>query len=492
MVMHLLACLWCLVATMMNTWREDTNLNLEEQVLLCRQGSCVSPLFNGTAGESACTGCAKVSAGGDAMTDAICKKNSCLTPCEFDIIMQLKPHFTLDYIAAMENWKCRYQANIFPDVPEYPYEGHAESHVNAYFAALYVAMLMVGGGVGSIVPENTTEYVVVAFSLLIGSTVWALIVGSICGLVATGDPHATEFKQKMDELNYFMKDMNITRSMRVRAREYYRQTRDLRKKLSYGELVERLSPTLRGEMVLQMSRSTLEKVWYLKACEPEFLVELAVEMMREGFAPREKIPSEKLCIVMRGVAAKAGNILTNGDYWGEDMIVSSRALRDMRHASALTYVEVGTISRDTLEELLEQFPKSEREIRQSAMKIAMQRAIVVISEFVRLQQAARAGVTGVDKLATMMVGASVVPEKGSSNDPNDPSVILSMITGGKLKDIDDDGQIVEEDEDEVLLEPGLRRTSTTGGLDTGDRAVLKEIRALREEVANLAKKVGKK
>ena len=97
-----------------------------------------------------------------------------------------------------------------------------------------------------------------------------------------------------------------------------------------------------------------------------------------------------------------------------------------------------------------------------------------------------------DKLATMMVGASVVPEGGSSNDPNDPSVILSMITGGKLKDIDDDGQIVEEDEDEVLLEPGLRRTSTTGGLDTGDRAVLKEIRALREEVANLAKKVGKK
>jgi hypothetical protein len=280
--------------------------------------------------------------------------------------------------------------------------------------------------------------------------------------------------------------------MRVRAREYYRQTRDLRKKLSYGELVERLSPTLRGEMVLQMSRSTLEKVWYLKACEPEFLVELAVEMMREGFAPREKIPSEKLCIVMRGVAAKAGNILTNGDYWGEDMIVSSRALRDMRHASALTYVEVGTISRDTLEELLEQFPKSEREIRQSAMKIAMQRAIVVISEFVRMQQAAKAGVTGVDKLATMMVGASVVPEGGSSNDPNDPSVILSMITGGKLKDIDDDGQIVEEDEDEVLLEPGLRRTSTTGGLDTGDRAVLKEIRALREEVANLAKKVGKK
>ena len=117
-------------------------------------------------------------------------------------------------------------------------------------------------------------------ALLAGSTVWALIVGTICGIVATGDPHATEFKQKMDELNYFMTDMNIDQTLRVRAREYYRQTRDLRKKLSYTDLIDRLSPTLRGEIVLQMSKKTLETVWYLRACEPYFLVELALVMVR--------------------------------------------------------------------------------------------------------------------------------------------------------------------------------------------------------------------
>ena len=127
--------------------------------------------------------------------------------------------------------------------------------------------------------------------------------------MATGDPHTTEFKQKMDELNYFMGDMHITQAMRVRAREYFRNTRDLRKKLSYHDLLDRLSHTLRGEVVLQMSQQTLETVWYLRSCEPGFLVELAVLMQREGYAPREKIPSLKLCIVMRGVAAKAGNIL---------------------------------------------------------------------------------------------------------------------------------------------------------------------------------------
>ena len=71
-------------------------------------------------------------------------------------------------------------------------------------------MLQVGGGVGSITPSNPLEYIFVTFSLLAGSTIWALIVGTICGIVATGDPHTTEFKQKMDELNYFMGDMHIT------------------------------------------------------------------------------------------------------------------------------------------------------------------------------------------------------------------------------------------------------------------------------------------
>ena len=42
--------------------------------------------------------------------------------------------------------------------------------------------------------------------------------------------------------------------MRVRAREYFRNTRDLRKKLSYHDLLDRLSHTLRGEVVLQMSQ----------------------------------------------------------------------------------------------------------------------------------------------------------------------------------------------------------------------------------------------
>lgn len=488
-VMHLLACGWALLAQLQGSLREADLSTLENAVIECTFGTdCVLPEY-----QNACPGCLRESTlnglGYDeddgpwpqAAADALgACDDDCLVPCEMQLLSTLTNR-SVTWLEQQENWKCREQT--------VGKVGH--NHWQVYFASLYVAILQVGGGVGSICPSNVTEYIFVTVALLAGSTVWALIVGTICGIVATGDPHATEFKQKMDELNYFMTDMNIDQTLRVRAREYYRQTRDLRKKLSYTDLIDRLSPTLRGEVVLQMSKKTLETVWYLRACEPYFLVELALVMVREGYAPREKIPSEKLNIVMRGVAAKAGNILTYGDHWGEDMIVSSRALRDLRNASALTYVEVGTISRDDLEAVLEQFPASEREIRQSAMKIAMQRAIVVISEFVRMQQSAKSGSAGrLDKLAGVFAGGPASVEL-SEDAATDPSTILNIITGGKLKDIDEEGNIIEEEDDEadmMMASPSrmsrARGASLDGGGGGGEAlaSVLKELRDVRKEM----------
>ena len=94
-------------------------------------------------------------------------------------------------------------------------------------AGLYVATLQIGGGVGSIVPENLAEYVLFIFCLISGSVMWAIVVGTICGLMATADPHDIAFRQNMDQLNYFMRDMQITQSVRIRAREYLRNTKVL-------------------------------------------------------------------------------------------------------------------------------------------------------------------------------------------------------------------------------------------------------------------------
>ena len=109
------------------------------------------------------------------------------------------------------------------------------------------------------------------------------------------------------------------------------------------------------------------------------------------------------------------------------------------------------------------------------MKIAMQRAIVVISEFVRMQNLRASGEQekgGLGKLKGAIGVVSTLSKVGGkgatshlqredSHNANDPSVILTMITGGKMKEVDEEGLVVEEEEDEPP--PVSRRMSSRSG-----------------------------
>jgi len=202
---------------------------------------------------------------------------------------------------------------------------------------VYVAMVSLGGGVGSIMPENLSEYFVFFLLLLFGSVLWAMVIGTICGFTMTGDPHEIRFRQSMDALNYFLDDMQISNHLRLQAREYMRNTKELMKHKAYNvDVIDRLSIELRGHIVTEMSSMTLERIWFLRDLEAGCRLDLAVKLQRAGYNARERMPADRISIVTRGVAAKAGFILTFGNVWGEDSIVRATSLRDSRMVSALT------------------------------------------------------------------------------------------------------------------------------------------------------------
>jgi len=167
---------------------------------------------------------------------------------------------------------------------------------------------------------------------------------------------------------------------------------------------------------------------------------------------------------VRGVAAKAGNILTpaptsasatpNTCTWGEDIIVTAAALRDRRPASALTFVEVATLSRQALDEVLAAYPDSRKIIQQAAMKIAMQRAIVVVSEYIKISKAERRagspppdepskgdaasshGAASPDMLASIRSRLVMVNGMGAGDAVHAGAEILQMMTGKPFRELD--------------------------------------------------------
>ena len=96
--------------------------------------------------------------------------------------------------------------------------------------------------------------------MLIGSMVWAWVIGSLCGILATLNPHATAFQNMMDALNYFMKTNNFESSHRVRLRDFFRQTQDYARIHSYDTLLLKMSAQLRGDTALLIGKATLERI----------------------------------------------------------------------------------------------------------------------------------------------------------------------------------------------------------------------------------------
>jgi len=328
-------------------------------------------------------------------------------------------------------------------------------------------------------------------------------------MMTTGDPHTIAFKQQMDALNDFIADMDIPHELGVAARAYLRNTRELRKKLSYDQLVARLSPGLQGTIMLHMSQSTFSKVWYLHGVEPECLVQLAGRLRRIGYPPKEKIPSTCLSIVMRGIVARGGDLMYQGSTWGEDMILTSTVLRDTRFATALTYVEVFALHRDDLFNVLAAYPGSKKEVQNAAMRMAIKRTVILLKAYADSQRVKQSEASAAYAMLTSAFGQPPATPKGGE-EPNDLGRIFRTITGQRLRDVDSDGNLVEQ----VLPQspqPGARASVSfpmgniaaeqlgeqlsegkeeRAELQKGAQAIQKDVAQLQRTVGGLAAQVG--
>lgn len=268
-----------------------------------------------------------------------------------------------------------------------------------YAASLYWSVMTLSTiGYGDIVPANPTETVIGIFCMLCGASLWAYVVGNVCGVVASLDVRTLAFRQTMDDLNFFMAEKSLPSELRGRLREYFHQARHMHQTGNYEGLLRKLSPKLRGEVALATNRDWVSKVHYFKYIRDECLSAIAVSLRASVYAPSEVITGYELHIVMRGVAGQQGRIVTRGNVWGEDMILEARHLRRVTPVRALTYLDVYALSRRTLFEILEDYPVTRKRIQRAALLMALVRTANKIRALQKQQAAADGAVATASKL----------------------------------------------------------------------------------------------
>lgn len=266
-----------------------------------------------------------------------------------------------------------------------------------YGPALYLALSNMFGGSGEPSPANYVEFYIQGLMMLVGSSLWAYIIGAGCGIIATLDPQGVEFRRTMDELNYFARDKDLPQHLTVKLRTFFQNTQHVIFARSYDNLLMKMSPLLRGEAALRVAEQSICRLPYfaLEQVESGFLATAALKLQVGTYSLREYLPIENLTIIERGIAAREGRLRVKGSCLGHDMILELPHLRDWTAALALTVVlQVMTLSRDDLREVLLDSPKATELVRKAAFKLAFQRLIQRVADEYRYEKAAQEAAAG--------------------------------------------------------------------------------------------------
>ena len=274
------------------------------------------------------------------------------------------------------------------------------THDMVYAASLYWAvMTMSSVGYGDIVAtkNNTLELWVATACMLVSALFFAQVLGSFCGITSTLEPDTAEYRVTMDALNRYASAENFPHDLRVRLREYFHYHRVVRITDSRRQLLHTMSPMLQGEVAWQIHEGWLTKVTFLDSADRQLLVEIAVHLFCNAFAPGDVVPSGYLYILNEGIVLLRGRLKNRGSWWGEDVVLQSAHLRDKHAARAMTHAVAFHIDRAMLMTLVQRYPLTYKTIRRFAMKMALRREFIKRANVIRSEL----GINKLNKSHTM-------------------------------------------------------------------------------------------
>lgn len=252
----------------------------------------------------------------------------------------------------------------------------AEDPVVMYITSAYFALYTLTGiGYGDIGPTTSVEYFLIIGMMLLGSLVWATIIGEIVGVIQHANMDETHHQEKMDTVLEMSKEFGLSNDLRMRLQEYFRQLRSTRRTTHLQMIMARMNSELAISFVLVIHGRWLGKIWWLKdVLGTPFIVQLSLATRPVLYCPKEYIAAtDRLHIIQQGLCIHGRQVLSKDSCWGVDMLLSQEHLRQFLVTLAISYLHLLYLTREALEATLDRFPLEREKVRRAYRVLCLMR-----------------------------------------------------------------------------------------------------------------------
>ena len=101
-------------------------------------------------------------------------------------------------------------------------------------------MTLTSIGYGDMLPQNSIERALCSLYMLLSGVLWTYVIGSVAAIATTLNPNQHIYENTMDQLNYFMRERGLPKSMRMTLREFFEASRRVNTLSDDAELLRQI------------------------------------------------------------------------------------------------------------------------------------------------------------------------------------------------------------------------------------------------------------
>jgi voltage-gated potassium channel len=234
-----------------------------------------------------------------------------------------------------------------------------------YIISLYWAVAtLTTVGYGDITPVNNIGRIYTMGVMIVGVGVYGIIIGNISRLMMLADKYTEEKKEKLNNLNQFMKYYNIPTSLQKQVFSFYNHL--INKSLGEKDhkIIKELPQALQNELNIYTKIKLIKNVHIFRECSTPCLKMIAQRLEQTFHSPNEYIIrkgdiGEEMFILGHGKVQvstddKVLDELREGQFFGEIALIENTVRT--ADVQSMEYCDLYTFKKSDFLEVIQKYP----------------------------------------------------------------------------------------------------------------------------------------